>query len=41
MPKLSTNATSSVLDKFERKITGQGAIAASRDIWWYYRGWYY
>ena len=29
-PKLATKATSSVLDKFERKISGQGAIRAGK-----------
>ena len=30
LPKLATKATSSVLDKFERKITGKGAVRAGR-----------
>ena len=30
MPKLATKVTSSILDKFERKSSGQGAIAKSR-----------
>ena len=29
-PKLATKATSSVFDKFERKISGKGAIVTSR-----------
>ena len=30
LPKLATKATSSVFDKFERKISAQGAIATDR-----------
>ena len=30
LPKLATKATSSVLDKFERKISGQGAVRAGK-----------
>ena len=32
LPKLVTKATLSVLDKFERKISGQGAVRAGK---WY------
>ena len=30
LPKLVTKATLSVLDKFERKISGQGAVRAGK-----------
>ena len=30
LPKLATKATSSVLDKFERKISGKGAVRAGK-----------
>ena len=30
LPKLATKATSSVLDKFEREINGQGAVRAGK-----------
>ena len=30
MPKLATKATSFILDKFERKISGQGAVRAGK-----------
>ena len=31
LPNLATKATSSVLDKFERKTSGKGAVRAERD----------
>ena len=31
-PKLATRATLSILDKFERKISGQGAIKAGKEF---------
>ena len=30
LPKLATKATSSVLDKFERKISGKGVVSARK-----------
>ena len=32
LPKLATKATSSVLDRFERKTTGQGTVRAGREF---------
>ena len=32
MPKLATKATSSILDKFQRKISGQGVVRAGKEF---------
>ena len=31
-PKLATKATSSMLDKFERRMSGKGALGAGKDF---------
>ena len=44
LPKLVTKGTSSVLCKFERKISGQGAVRAKRTHFIHFKwryGWYY
>ena len=32
LPKLATKATSSVLDQFEKRVTGKGAVRSGKGI---------